>query len=282
MWRGTLLHELFHLPLYLKQVAGIQLEPHYSAKIPFGPHRRQYMLVLRPKVPVKAWVVYWHGGGWQFGTPEQFSVTAQPWLRAGYGVVIPSYRRLPMYQFDSIRADTITALATFRHWSGEARQDRSTTPFILLGMSAGGHLASIVGLDQSIFSQAGWSAQRIAGVICAGGVLDLEPMRFNPVIRMLAGNPASANFDHANPIAHLHPKAPPFLLIHGKKDGMTPFRLALRFRQAYSAIADPDQFRLITLDDGSHLDAGRWMFLPGEMQQEVIGQANRWLRNLDQ
>ncbi len=277
MWRGTLLHELLHLPVYLNQVAGVKLEPHQCSRIPFGPHSRQYSLVLRPNVPIRAWVIYWHGGGWQFGTPEQFSVTAQPWLKAGYGVIIPSYRRLPLYQFSSIRADTIAALASIRKWWDEESSDREPLPVILLGMSAGGHLASIVGLDKSILSQAGWTNHKVAGVICAGGVLDLQPMRYNPVVRMLAGNPASRLFVNANPISHVHAEAPPFLLIHGKKDGMAPFDLALRFKQAYSEVADTNQIRLIPLANGSHLDAGRWMFLANAMQKEVIGQACAWL-----
>lgn len=278
MWRGTLLHELFHLPIYLKQVAGVRLGTHHLFKIPFGPHNRQYSLVLKPNVPLKAWVFYWHGGGWQFGTPEQFSVTAKPWLEAGYGVIIPSYRRLPLYQFSSIRADTIAALASIRRWWDEQSDAHSNSlPIILLGMSAGGHLASIVGLDESIRAQAGWINRSIAGVICAGGVLDLQPMRFNPVIRILAGEPGSETFTQANPVNHIHADAPPFLLIHGKKDGMAPFGLAERFKHTYSQVADANQLQLTTLADGSHLDAGRWMFLDGEMQRQIIRQADDWI-----
>ncbi len=120
MWRGTLLHELWNLPLYWQQVSAVQLENYQQERIQFGNHNRQYCLVLRPKQPVKAWVVYWHGGGWQFGTPEKFSVTARPWLQAGYGVVLPSYRRIPFHQFESIREDTVAALAAcHNYWQGE-------------------------------------------------------------------------------------------------------------------------------------------------------------------
>lgn len=278
MWRGTLLHELLNLPVYWQQVAGVQLEPHYREKIHFGHHSRQYCLVLRPDKPVKAWVLYWHGGGWQFGTPEQFSVTARPWLRAGYGVIIPSYRRLPFYQFESIRADTIAALsACRRYWESQGEATSSTIPIILLGMSAGGHIASLVGLDESFRQQAGWGQQSIAGVIAAGAVLDLFPMRYNPIIRILAGSPNSAGFTVANPLTHISADAPPFLVIHGKKDGMAPYRLANNFRDTYRRVATPENLELVVLENGSHLDAGRWMFLSGDLQNKVMQQAESWL-----
>lgn len=280
MWRGTLLHELWNLPLYWQQVSAVQLENYQQERIQFGNHNRQYCLVLRPDQPVKAWVMYWHGGGWQFGTPEKFSVTARPWLKAGYGVVLPSYRRIPFHQFESIREDTVAALAAcHNYWQGQ--ENGTTKPVVLLGMSAGGHLASLVGLDQSLRQAAGWQERSVAGVVAAGAVLDLDPMRNNPLIRLLAGKPGSSTFRYANPVSHIHEAAPPFLLIHGRKDGMTPFKVAARFERAYAQRAAADRLQFITLNRGSHLDAGRWMFLPGSLQNKVLQQAEQWLADID-
>ena len=277
MWRGTLLHELVNLPGYRRLVASVQLEAYRGERILFGAHAKQYCLVMRPYRPVKAWVIYWHGGGWQFGTPEQFKYTARPWLKAGYGVILPSYRRLPIYQFSSIRADTIAALAHCRNYWDQNGED-PTQPIILLGMSAGGHIASLVGLDQQLRDQAGWGNRQVAGVIASSAVLDLFPMRHNPMIRRLAGRPGSLSFQAANPIDHLHADAPPFFVVHGTKDGITPYVLAKRFTDTYQRAALAEQLRFVTLFGGTHLDAGRWMYSGDELQAQVVAQAEKWVK----
>ncbi|MEL6655690.1 MAG: alpha/beta hydrolase [Bacteroidota bacterium] len=276
MWRGTMLHELVSLPEYWKQVSAVQLQSYEEEVLQFGAHAKQYCLVLRPKTSVKAWVIYWHGGGWQFGTPEQFKFTAQPWLQAGYGVVLPSYRRLPVYQFSSIRADTIAALAACRrYW--DVGGDAPDQPVVLLGMSAGGHIASLVGLVDQWRVQAGWIDRPVVGVIASSAVLDLYPMRRNPLIRRLAGRPGSTSFQMANPVERIHPQAPPFFVIHGTKDGLTPYQLAERFCQRYKSTASAERLRFETLPNGSHLDAGRWMYIGGELQRRVLAQAEEWV-----
>ena len=277
MWRGTMLHELVNLPEYWKQVSAVQLQAYEEEMLQFGTHAKQYCLILRPRTAIRAWVIYWHGGGWQFGTPEQFKFTAHPWLQAGYGVVLPSYRRLPVYQFPSIRADTIAALAACRRYWKE-KGDTTTQPVVLLGMSAGGHVASLVGLDEQLRLQAGWLERRVVGVIVSSAVLDLYPMRHNPLIRRLAGRPGSSSFQTANPIENIHLDAPPFFVIHGTKDGLTPYKLAERFSKRYEEDASAERLQFETLQNGTHLDAGRWMYIGGKLQQRVLEQAEQWLR----
>lgn len=279
MIRGTLLHELLNLPIYWKEVRVSPAIPYALKKLPFGTHSRQYCLIAEPATSPIGWVVYWHGGGWQFGSPEQFQKTALSWLDAGYGVVLPSYRRLPWYDFRAIRQDTIQALATCRHY-WESSGDHPYPPVILLGMSAGGHLAAISGLDTDILQQAGWRPTQIKGVIACGGVLDFSLMKNNPIIRLLAGSPKGGTYAMANPTAQLSNKPrelPPFLLIHGTSDGMAPYQAALNFQKHYQALPITTTCELITLSEGTHLDAARWMFHDTPLRQTILSKAGEWI-----
>jgi acetyl esterase/lipase len=277
MIRGTVLHELVNLPFYWKAAADAPDVPYPIKKVPFGNHPRQYCLVIEPATRPKAWIVYWHGGGWQFGSPEQFQKTANAWLEAGYGVIIPSYRRLPWYDFRAIRRDTIDALVACRHYWEENNGDPSP-PVVLLGMSAGGHLAAITGLDAGIWQQAGWQSEQIKGVIACGAVLDLSMMKNNPIIRLLAGSSQGTTFSQANPSAQLATSTahiPPFLLIHGTKDGMAPYQAATNFQKRLQEIPSA-ACELITMQEGTHLDAARWMFHDTPLRQRIIARAEEW------
>ncbi len=279
MTRGTLLHELLNLPIYWKEVNASPPLPYSLKKLPFGNHSRQYCLLAEPATPPVGWVIYWHGGGWQFGCPEQFQKTALPWLNAGYGVVLPSYRRLPWYDYRAIRHDTIKALATCRHY-WESRPGNPFPPVILLGMSAGGHLAAITGLDSGIWQQAGWQPKQIRGVVACGGVLDFSMMKNNPIIRLLAGAAGSETYAEANPAAQLLDKEsdlPPFLLIHGTKDGLVPYQAATGFQKRYQSHPSKTACELITLPEGTHLDAARWMIHDTPLRQTIMAKAGGWI-----
>jgi len=279
MIRGTVLHELFNLPSYLLAVKASPKVTYPVRKIPFGKHTRQYCLVVEPETTPLAWVVYWHGGGWQFGNPEQFQKTANAWLEAGYGVMIPSYRRLPWYDYRAIRNDTIQALATCgNYW--KSKEGNPCPPVIFLGMSAGGHLATIASLDTDIWQQAGWQTQQIKGVVACGGVLDFSLMKYNPIIRLLAGSPRGKTYAMANPTAHLrHTKGhlPPFLLIHGTSDGLAPYQAAVGFQKHYQDLGLSTNCDLITLPQGTHLDAARWMFHDTPLRKMIMAKAQEWI-----
>lgn len=276
MLKGTLLHELISLPFYWKEVIESPDLTYPVEKRFFGDHPRQYCLFARPERPPTAWVVYWHGGGWQFGSPEQFKCTTQTWLEAGYGVVIPSYRRLPWYDYRAIRHDTVNALLACRKYWDEYNDD-PYPPVLLTGVSAGGHLASITGLDNKISREAGWQTAQIKGVIACGAVLDFSTMKNNPLIRRLAGSSSGAIFRQANPKDQLKEDAVPFVLIHGTNDGMVPYQAAINFRNQHQSLNTRSECELITLEKGTHLDAARWILHDNDVKRKVMKQVETWL-----
>lgn len=274
MWKGTLLHEVTHLPQYLLIASQAKQVPHRLSTEHYGQHRRQYLQILTPLSPPKAWVVYWHGGGWQFGSPQRFRAAAYPWLAAGYGVIMPSYRRIPRYNYDHIRQDTIDALRLAR----QKALGGSELPFVFMGMSAGGHIASLAATDRMMQQEVGWSTGQIAGCVALGAVLNMNTFWLHPTMVTLAGIPSGKRYDLANPFNHLQGNECPFLIVHGTKDGMVPFKSIEQYRDKYCTLNGAESLSLITIPEGTHLDAGLWLYSQNDIQEQVSQTIADWVK----
>ncbi len=234
----------------------------------YGEHTRQYYLVVENDALSAAdpWVVYFHGGAWTFGTPEQFSPAARLFLAAGYRVVLPAYRRLPGIGFAGIW-DDIQRLFT------QLQQDRrfSSPPSIVAGMSAGGHLAASIAWRRSWWQARDWG-QAPEKVLLLSAPLDLDQMH-HPGLRLLRGAVNSAAYHESNPTYWLlqqHKLNSRHLLIHGTADRMVPSQQLQRPQEQLQKIIQPTnglQVRL--LPGGSHLDVCRWMYQEDELAAEI-------------
>ncbi|MCB0639799.1 MAG: alpha/beta hydrolase [Lewinella sp.] len=273
MLKGTALHELMHIPGYWRDINRVDHPDYRRENLRYGPHPRQYVEVLLPpdREP-QAWLIYWHGGGWRFGHPEQFLPAAFPWLELGMAVALPSYRRIPRYRWDSIEADLIASLRAIQRDMG--LHAGVEAPFILSGLSAGGHLAATVGLRPDILAKSGWREDQLKGIISCAGVLSMAHMPM-PVRWALAGNDESQQplFD---PYQLVHPAAPPCYLLHGPKDGLAPYAGAAAFQSHYEAVA-PGQCTMHVIPDGTHLDAGRWSTVDQQTRRRLQQVVANWL-----
>jgi len=267
MLRGTLIHEIINLPFYWSKIArvdtsGLKVEKHL-----YGNQRRQYYLkVSGPEksimTPEKV-VIYFHGGGWMFGTPEQFLQNAQVFTDLGYTVYMPSYRRLPYYQMNDIRSDLT---ATFKHITHQHNSLIKET--IMAGMSAGGHLAALLSLDMDIDWRNLYNLPYPSKFIGIGAPLDLSEM-YGWYVERLAGKKHSEVFKRNNPI-HFLPQAKPielFILSAGR-DGFVPYvakkgfvkkaeDLGLRLQQHHFA-------------DATHLEIARWSIPESRYNKLVV------------
>ncbi|MEM1214156.1 MAG: alpha/beta hydrolase fold domain-containing protein [Bacteroidota bacterium] len=273
MWKGTLFHEVLHLPAYLLRAAQAQRVPYTLSTHTYGPHARQYFQVLCPPTPPTAWIVYWHGGSWQFGSPERFHAAAYHWLAQGYGVIMPSYRRIPRFNYRDIREDTVTCLRLAR----EAVPGGINLPFVFMGMSAGGHIAALAATDRELRAQIHWATGQIVGCIPMGGVLNLNAFWLHPTMIALAGVPTGELYQLANPFNHLQGDECPLLVIHGTKDGMVGFKGIEQYCAKYESLNPAEKLQLITIPDGTHLDAGVWLYSQNEVQRQVQSVVASWV-----
>lgn len=271
--KGNPLHEVVHLPKYWQQIRQVDFPLWRLDRLVYGQQQRQYVLAIQPLTEPKAWIYYWHGGGWTFGKPEAFLAAASPWIEQGYGVFMPSYRRLPLAKFSGVEADLVAGIQVTRDWI--AQQQLPSGPVAFVGMSAGGHLASLAALNQDLQSRSGLADESVLGAIICGGVLDLKTMPSQFMLRQLTGRSSGRDLRQFNPVDFLFSDAPRFLVIHGTSDGLVPFRVATSFVEQYQRVTG-ESCLLEIIPQGTHLDAGRWIYQDGLIRRRLMDTMEMW------
>lgn len=275
MIKGTALHEILNLPPYWAKITAVPDNGMQVTRYAYGSHPRQYFLCAVPPENRQhrsgQAVVFFHGGAWRFGTPEQFIGYAKFFTGLGYTTFLPSYRRIPAYQFAHIHADLVAMLGKIM----ELTSPHDGAKLIAGGMSAGGHVAAILAHDPSVWQLAGLNHNPIIGLLACGAPLDLDQLSDNPVLRRLAGRRGSPQYHRANPAWHAQraEAAIPTLCIHGTADGLVPVGCAHSFVRFAKEKPNANlTFHLI--EGGTHLDAGRWVFREDAEREQLVG----WLQ----
>jgi acetyl esterase/lipase len=182
----------------------------------------------RPRRPV---VVYVHGGGWSAGDKRRVGHKARVFTRAGYLFASVNYRLSP--PVGGLPAANRVRFPDHPHDVGEAlgwlernvrRYGGDRERLVLVGHSAGAHLASLVGVDPGYGGTYGVPARAVRGVVSLDTTaFDVaaaaDPARSrNPLLYWNAfGTPAEETADprweRASPITLADRRDPPFLLV---------------------------------------------------------------------
>ena len=266
MLKGTLFHEVIHLPSFWYRIAKVGTKELEVEKIKFGKQRRQYYLKVRgEKSDPKKLVVYFHGGGWLFGTPKQFLQNAQVFTDFGYTVYMPSYRRLPYYTMQDIKADL---LATVKNIAADLTPN-NVDSILMSGMSAGGHLAALLALDPTISWSEKYQLPKPNKYIGIGAPLDLSRM-YTPVVRRLAGNKNSPQFHHYNPQSFLEVQQQlDLFILSAGRDGLVPYRAKRGFIEAAKTLKlniQHDHYPRAT-----HLELAHWSIPESKYHKIITG-----------
>lgn len=173
-------------------------------------------------------IVFFFGGGWMGGTPEQFHPQSRALAARGMVAICAEYRVFRRHGTppqDCVR-DAKSAMRFVRSHASELGIDPAR--IAAGGGSAGGHLAAATALVQG-FDEAGEDTS----VSCVPRALVL----YNPVIDTTApdgygvdrvGNDARA----LSPLHNVRADQPPSLVFHGTNDRTVPVKLVRRFRDA--------------------------------------------------
>jgi acetyl esterase/lipase len=203
-----------------------------SSSIPYGRGPRQTLDVYRPRSARSAPVmVFFYGGSWQAGGKEIYPFLATALAQSGYVTVVPDYRVYPEVIFPGFLEDGAQAV-------GWVRQNAKTfggnpARMILLGHSAGAHIAAMLALDPRWLGALGLDPRRdIAGLIGISGPYDFLPIR-DPTLRLIFGG---ADRALTQPITFVRGGEPPTLLLTGDSDRTVDpgnsARLAAKLRAA--------------------------------------------------
>lgn len=189
------------------------------ADIAYGDLQRQtldiYVPPMQPtgKLPV---VVFWYGGAWIDGSKNDYRFVGAAFAELGYVTVVPDYRLYPDVRFPAFIDDGALAVKWVHEHAAEHGGDPSR--IVLIGHSAGAHLAAMLALNRSYLNKAGVDPASIAGLVGISGPYDLDPTApdLAPIF------PAPATAADWQVLRFALAGAPPALLLYGDRDDVVP------------------------------------------------------------
>lgn len=185
-----------------------------ARSIPYGAGPRQALDLYSPaganKAPV---VVFFYGGSWQSGTRQTYRFLGSALARRGIVTVVPDYRVYPEVTFPAFLEDGAAAVDWVRRNAARHGGDRER--IVLMGHSAGAHIAAMLAIDGRWLAGVGADPRRdIAGLVGLAGPYDFLPIR-GRTLKLLFGGPSRPE---TQPITFVEGGEAPALLITGGRD----------------------------------------------------------------
>jgi acetyl esterase/lipase len=148
-------------------------------------------------------VLYIHGGGWVTGGKAAGPKLSRVLKPAGYAVAALTYRFAPATDMAGIMQDVAQAAAFLMQ--GAEGFGLAPDRFVVQGHSAGGHLAALLGTDQSYLANAGLDPRKLVGVQPMDGVFDVaaDMKRFPGKIDENVFGPDPQDWTRYSPISHV-------------------------------------------------------------------------------
>lgn len=212
----------------------------YAERLGFRPLLMDVYGPLHPTGPVPC-VMWVHGGAWWEGDrrflPDvwEHGSLFRDLVGAGLAVATVDYRLSGEARWPAQLDDVRDALGFLREHAAEL----GLGPIGVAGESAGGHLAAMLALTDEV--------QAAALLYPVTDLLDWDDVHEasaeeTPEARLLGTSPDAdpEGWAKASPLSHVHPAAPPTLIITGDADAVVPARQSVRLHGALVAAGAPD------------------------------------------
>ncbi|WP_185803719.1 alpha/beta hydrolase [Pontivivens nitratireducens] len=176
-------------------------------ELSYGPlERHAYDLYEPANAGVDApLILFVHGGSWMEGSKDIYRFLGTALGDAGYPVAVVNYRLSPGTVFPGFVEDA--ALAADHFLQGDR-------PVVLMGHSAGAHIAALLAYDPRYMQAVGRSNCDFAGFVGISGPYDFLPLT-QETHRVTF---PEATRDDSQPINFAQGPKPPSLLLHGLAD----------------------------------------------------------------
>jgi acetyl esterase/lipase len=246
-----------------------------EANIRYGQYPENVLDIVQSPAPAlknRPGVIVIHGGGWIEGDKarmlDRFCI---PLVQHDFVVANVEYRLAKAASAPAAVNDVLQAAQWFYNHAGRYKVD--PRQILVLGSSAGGHLALMVGM-LPVSADLG-PVIKIAAIINFFGISDVAEQLEGPHSAPYAAEwiPEQAGrMDLArrlSPITYVRKGLPPILSIHGDADQTVPYDQSVRLTKALKEAGDDTE--LITVTGGQH------GFQPEEMSK-IWPQIFKWLK----
>ncbi len=242
---------IFTNPLYVRKnfnlelpsvqtPAGVDLHPDIAYVEGSTDNKQKLDLYIpqnKTNMPV---IVFLHGGSWTTGDRSLYRALGNRFAREGIAVAIPSYRLMGTAIHPAQMDDTAAAFAwvyrNIAQYGGDPKR------IYAAGHSSGGHLVSLLALDDRYLKKYDLTPEAIRGVVSMSGVYDVQYITYFKT---------DGDRTDPSPQLHVHPGAPKFLLSYCQWDYLALPKQAREF--AASLKKSFDEARLIYIPNDNHL-----------------------------
>ncbi len=228
------------------------------------------------KIPL---VIFIHGGGWlandKYADMGYMKNTVAEIISSGFALASIDYRFATQAIFPAQIQDCNRAISYLYDHADKYGFDRNR--FALIGFSAGGHLASLVGLSknnnvETFFMKGSNKSFTFKGVVDFYGPAELILFpgandEKSPEGLLIGAAPLTRPdlAKAASPVTYVDKNDPPFLIIHGEKDDMVSPKQSQLLSAWLNAVGVKNE--LIIVKDAPHYGV---MFDTYEVRKKVI------------
>lgn len=202
-------------------------------------------------------LLYVHGGSWREGDKAE-GAGWRGMNDKGFLVAAVNYRMAAEGKFPVMIEDVQCAVRFLRAHSAELNINPDQIGAI--GASAGGHLVALLGTADETAdwdrSEYGEQSSRVQAVVSMAGLSDFTvelPSGINTAIYYAFGSLTgsdSPKMATASPVTYISSDDPPFLLLHGNKDGVVPVEQSEIFQQRLTEAGVSST--LVIVQNGDH------------------------------
>ena len=227
----------------------------------FGKDPLEQLIVYRDRntkgdLPV---FVFFHGGAWAHGNPQDYGFIARNIAPEGYVVVLGGYRLNEAGRYPVMLQDTASVIGWVHR--NIAQYGGDPDRIVLSGHSAGAYNVAQVALDGQWLEEAGVPKSAIRGVVGLAGPYDFYPFDTD---RSKAAFESVGAGEESQPVNVVGPDAPPMLLVHGEDDTVVRIRNSQSLERALKA-------------KGHRVET---LYLPGKTHNDpLLALTNPWRRN---
>ena len=235
------------------------------------------------KIPL---VIFVHGGGWisndKYADMGYMKKTIAEIVSSGFALASIDYRLATQAAFPALIQDCNRATSFLYDNANKYGLDR--TRFAVMGFSAGGHLALLMGLAQNnnvaaFYMPNTTKAFRFKAVVDFYGPSELTSLKSSedpksPEAVLLGAAPLARPdlAKVASPVTYVDKNDPPFLIFHGEKDNIVSNQQSTLLHAWLDVAGVPNE--LIIVKDAPHFGA---MYDVDEIRNLVIGFLKKYL-----
>lgn len=207
----------------------------------------------------RAVVAFIHGGGWRSGNKNRFKNSIAGAAKRGYIGVSLMYRLSPEYQFPAQVEDVMAGIRYLKSHAKEYNLDPNK--IIVRGGSAGGHLASMLGVASKSINFKTYNIwpevdSSVLGVINYSGstsrFLTERSGKYKSLTQFLGASSTSIPkiAEAAMPITYVDKNSANFFIVHGDRDSSVPVEMSRDFVKALAK--ENISYEYHEIKDGTH------------------------------